>query len=45
MILADLGRDAEAADALDLALRINPHFSVRDAPVAQQALTTLRSSR
>lgn len=45
MILAGLGRDAEAANALDLALRINPHFSVRDTPVAQQALVTLRSSR
>lgn len=42
MILRALGRAAEAADALDLALRTNPHFSPLDAPTARAALDGLR---
>ncbi|MFD4671992.1 tetratricopeptide repeat protein [Lentzea sp. NPDC058450] len=42
MILRALGRTAEAADALDFALRINPHFSPVDAPAARAALDGLR---
>ncbi|GGM73138.1 hypothetical protein GCM10011609_06220 [Lentzea pudingi] len=42
MILRALGRTAEAADALDSALRINPHFSLVDAPAARAALDGLR---
>lgn len=42
MILQALGRSAEAADALDLALRTNPHFSPVDAPAARAALDGLR---
>lgn len=41
MILADLGRDTEAAEALSLALEINPHFSPRWAPIAEQTLADL----
>lgn len=42
MILRGLGRAAEAAAALDSALRTNPHFSPVDAPVARTALDGLR---
>ncbi|PSL51550.1 tetratricopeptide repeat protein [Saccharothrix carnea] len=42
MILASLGRTAEAAAALDEALRINPHFSFTDAAKARDALAGLR---
>ncbi|MFD1146663.1 hypothetical protein [Saccharothrix hoggarensis] len=42
MILAALGRDAEAAAVLDEALRVNPHFSFVDAPHARAALDGLR---
>ncbi|WP_218920498.1 hypothetical protein [Lentzea guizhouensis] len=42
MILRALGRGAEAADALETALRINPHFSPVDAPAARAALDGLR---
>jgi tetratricopeptide (TPR) repeat protein len=38
MILADLGRGAEARADLGTALRINPYFSVRDAATARRAL-------
>lgn len=43
MILASLGRTADAIDALERALRINPHFSPVDAPLARETLKTLRS--
>ncbi|WP_394619944.1 tetratricopeptide repeat protein [Lentzea sp. JNUCC 0626] len=42
MILRALGRTTEAADALDTALRTNPHFSPVDAPAARTALDGLR---
>ena len=42
IILRALGRATEAADALDLALRTNPHFSPVDAPAARAALDGLR---
>ncbi|XVV05992.1 tetratricopeptide repeat protein [Actinosynnema sp. CA-248983] len=42
MILAALGRSAEAAASLDEALRVNPHFSVVDAPLARAAREGLR---
>ncbi|MGI5502322.1 tetratricopeptide repeat protein [Lentzea sp. CA-135723] len=42
MILRGLGRTTEAADALDTALRTNPHFSPVDAPAARTALDGLR---
>ncbi|MGB3442635.1 MAG: tetratricopeptide repeat protein [Actinophytocola sp.] len=45
MILAALGRDAEAITALDEALRVNPHFSPVDVRVARQTLSTLRGRR
>jgi tetratricopeptide (TPR) repeat protein len=38
MILADLGRRAEARAELTTALRINPYFSVRDAGTARATL-------
>ncbi|RDI52835.1 tetratricopeptide repeat protein [Nocardia mexicana] len=41
MILAALGRTAQAAAALDEALRTNPHFSPLHAPRARRALETL----
>ncbi|RSM80025.1 tetratricopeptide repeat protein [Kibdelosporangium aridum] len=45
MILAGLGRTAEAITALSDALRINPNFSVADAPAARAALANLRGAR
>ncbi|KOV83333.1 tetratricopeptide repeat protein [Nocardia sp. NRRL S-836] len=42
MILRGLGRAADAADALDSALRTNPYFSPVDAPAARAALGGLR---
>lgn len=42
MILRGLGRTAEAAGALDSALKTNPHFSPVDAPAARTALDGLR---
>ncbi|WP_284749035.1 tetratricopeptide repeat protein [Amycolatopsis sp. RTGN1] len=45
MILAGLGRNAEAVTALTEALRINPHFSVVGAPAARSALANLGGAR
>ena len=45
MILAALGRSADATAALDQALRTNPHFSPLHAVAAQQALDALRAQR
>jgi hypothetical protein len=42
VVLAALGRSAEAAGVLDEALRINPHFSFVDAPRARATLDGLR---
>ncbi|MFD1146038.1 tetratricopeptide repeat protein [Saccharothrix hoggarensis] len=42
MILAALGRTAEAITALEEALRINPHFSFTDASKARDTLAGLR---
>ncbi|MDX8035427.1 tetratricopeptide repeat protein [Lentzea sp. BCCO 10_0856] len=42
MILRALGRTADAADALDSALRTNPYFSPVDAAAARTALDGLR---
>ncbi|GAB3004526.1 tetratricopeptide repeat protein [Saccharothrix stipae] len=42
VILAALGRDAEAAGVVAEALRINPHFSFVDAPRAREVLGGLR---
>lgn len=41
MVLAELGRDADAVEALSLALEINPHFSPRWAQVATATLADL----
>ena len=41
MIEAALGHDAEARTSLEEALRINPYFSIRWAPVAQETLASL----
>jgi hypothetical protein len=41
MILADLGRRADARAELETALRLNPHFSARHAPVAHATLASL----
>jgi pentatricopeptide repeat protein len=41
MILEALGRDAEARASLEEALRINPYFSIRWAPVAHETLASL----
>ncbi|MBG0563948.1 tetratricopeptide repeat protein [Actinoplanes aureus] len=45
MILADLGRDAAARDALNTALRLNPHFSIRHAATARATLASLGGAR
>lgn len=45
LILAGLGRNAEAGTALTEALRINPHFSVTGAPAARAALANLGGAR
>ncbi|WP_370961891.1 tetratricopeptide repeat protein [Amycolatopsis sp. cg9] len=45
MILAGLGRTAEAVAALTEALRINPHFSATGAPAARAALAKLGGTR
>ncbi|MFJ7213107.1 tetratricopeptide repeat protein [Amycolatopsis sp. NPDC098790] len=45
MILAGLGRNAEAVTALTEALRINPHFSPVGAPAARTALANLGGAR
>jgi len=39
MILADLGKREAARAELETALRLNPHFSVRHAPIARATLT------
>ena len=44
MILAGLGRNAEAAEALTEALRVNPYFSPVEAPAARAALARLRGA-
>jgi tetratricopeptide (TPR) repeat protein len=44
MILAALGRNAEAVTALTEALHINPNFSVAGAPAARAALADLRGA-
>ncbi|HEX6359061.1 tetratricopeptide repeat protein [Actinophytocola sp.] len=44
MILAGLGRDAEAVTALTEALRINPHFSPVEARTARATLANLRGA-
>jgi Flp pilus assembly protein TadD len=44
MILAALGRDTEAATALDDALRVNPHFSPVGARTARATLADLRGA-
>jgi tetratricopeptide (TPR) repeat protein len=41
MILADLGRRKAARAELNTALRLNPHFSARHAPVARAMLASL----
>ncbi len=45
MIMAGLGRTAEAMAALDEALATNPHFSPLHASIARQTLDTLRGQR
>lgn len=45
MILAGLGRTAEAREALAEALRVNPHFSVADARTARDTLAKLGGAR
>lgn len=45
MILAELGRRAAARTELDTALQLNPHFSIRHAPVARETLTVLGATR
>ncbi len=45
MILAGLGRSADAVAALDEPLRTNPHFSPLHAPIARQTLDSLRAPR
>ena len=45
MIERALGHRAEARDALARALAINPHFSVRWAPIAVRTLESLRGAR
>jgi len=45
MILAGLGRTAEAVTALTEALRINPHFSAVGAPAARAAVQQLGGAR
>lgn len=45
VILAALGRDAEAAQQLDQALSTNPHFSPTQAQQAKQARAALGSAR
>jgi Flp pilus assembly protein TadD len=45
MILAELGRRTAARVELATALRINPHFSVRHAPVARATLASLGGAR
>jgi tetratricopeptide (TPR) repeat protein len=44
MILAGLGRNAEAVTALAEALRVNPHFSPVEARTARTTLSTLRGA-
>lgn len=44
MILAGLGRDAEAVTALAEALRVNPNFSPVEARTARATLATLRGA-
>lgn len=44
MILAGLGRDAEAAAALKEALAINPYFSPTGVPAARTVLATLETT-
>jgi tetratricopeptide (TPR) repeat protein len=44
MILAGLGRDADAVTALTEALRINPHFSPVDTRTARATLADLRGA-
>jgi tetratricopeptide (TPR) repeat protein len=45
MILAGLGRDAEAGTALTEALRVNPNFSPAGASTARATLADLRGTR
>jgi tetratricopeptide (TPR) repeat protein len=45
MILADLGKPAGARAELEKALRLNPHFSVRHAPIARATLAELGAAR
>jgi tetratricopeptide (TPR) repeat protein len=45
MILAALGRAKAARAELETALRINPHFSTRHAPVARATLASLGGAR
>ena len=45
MILADLGKRAAARTELETALRLNPHFSARHAPVARAKLASLGGAR
>ena len=45
MILADLGNRAAARAELETALRLNPHFSARHAPVARETLASLGGVR
>jgi tetratricopeptide (TPR) repeat protein len=45
MILADLGRREAARAELETALRLNPHFSARHAPVAHATLASLGGAR
>ncbi|MEV6598787.1 tetratricopeptide repeat protein [Actinoplanes sp. NPDC051346] len=45
MILVDLGRIGAARAELTTALRLNPHFSIRHAPLARAALASLIGAR
>jgi tetratricopeptide (TPR) repeat protein len=45
MILADLGKRAAARTELETALRSNPHFSARHAPIARAKLVSLGGAR
>jgi tetratricopeptide (TPR) repeat protein len=45
MILADLGKREAAGADLKTALRLNPHFSARHAPIARATLASLGKAR
>jgi tetratricopeptide (TPR) repeat protein len=45
MIRHALGQDSEAAEFLDRALKLNPHFHIRYAEVASETLVAIRSAK